>query len=149
MVFSFYWEWGYIPPTKLLQLPEAGACASLLSLPVLTGRGCRSRLSQQISPARSSCCLPCPREPNSAPVVPPPFISMSSTFKMQCFPEKTHSNSSLCAATEICTSLMAGSDLGAKHQNGIFLLLLLFALAFFPLMPLAKLYPICVPITNL
>lgn len=28
---------GYFPPTELIQLPEAGACASLLSLPVLTG----------------------------------------------------------------------------------------------------------------
>lgn len=90
---------------------------------------------RQISPAHFSCCLPCPREPNSAPMVPPPFISMSSTFQMQCFPEKAHSNSSPCTATKICTSLMAGSDLGTKHQIGIFLLLLLFALAFFPSCP--------------
>lgn len=87
---------------------------------------------RKISHVCSSCCSPYPREPNSAPLVPPPFISMSLTFKMQHFPEKTHSNRSPCAATEMYTSTTAGADLGRKHQNRIFLLS---TLAFFPSCP--------------
>lgn len=110
---------GYFPPTELIHLPEAGACASLCSLPVLTGWRCRSWYRSGFS-RMFLLLLAVPRETNSVPMVLPSLTSESLTFKTQQFPEKTHDISSP-RDSRICTSTVAGTDLGAKHQSRTFL----------------------------
>lgn len=139
---------GYFPPTELIQLPEAGACASLLSLPVLTGWGCRSWYHGGFS-YMFLLLLAVPQSAKFGTHGASFLRFRVINFQNAALPwENARQGQSLCCHCRIGTSTTAGSDLGAKHRSGIFLHFSSMPWHF-SLTTLAKLHPVCAPVTNL